>query len=299
MPAESLKSKLEGNQLDLSLSSLAVVPVKELATLPKATSLDLSCNLLTYLPDDFCTLTHLVKLDISKNQLTELPENFGYLVKLQHLDLYQNKLRALPVSFCRLNALKWLDIKDNQLEDETLVSAAGECLSDAQCRTCAKQVVVYMKKVQSDQERERQKRLATERAVAAARKAEEELEAQRKRAEKKAEKEERRLRALQRANDKAGDADVLEDDVSTQEQSSPEHHFDIKSSHSGGLSLVYIFFAVLLLAIAGVVFYCQSSDAAWCIAAQNCFQNYVRIATKYADELRKKFYPENSQEANI
>jgi len=199
MPTESLKSKIEGNQLDLSLSSLTSVPVKELAALPKATCLDLSCNQLTWLPSDFCILTHIVKLDLSKNQLTELPEDFGCLTKLQHLDLYQNQLRELPITFCRLNSLKWLDMRDNALEDDGLVAAAGDCLSNAQCQTCAKQVVAYMKKVQSDRERERQKLLMAEREALAARKAEEEREIMVRREKKKAEKEQRRLLLAQKA----------------------------------------------------------------------------------------------------
>ena len=199
MPTESLKSKIEGNQLDLSLSSLTSVPVKELAALPKATVLDLSCNQLTWLPPDFCALTHIVKLDLSKNQLKELPEEFGCLVKLQHLDLYQNQIGELPIGFCRLNSLKWLDMRDNPLEDDGLVAAAGECLSRAQCESCARQVVAYMKKVQSDRERERQKRLKVEREILAAREAEEKREIATKRAKKKAEKEQRRLQQAQQA----------------------------------------------------------------------------------------------------
>uniref|UniRef100_A0A7M4FS35 Uncharacterized protein n=1 Tax=Crocodylus porosus TaxID=8502 RepID=A0A7M4FS35_CROPO len=46
----NLRDKLEGNELDLSLSDLSEVPVKELAALPKATVLDLSCNNLAALP---------------------------------------------------------------------------------------------------------------------------------------------------------------------------------------------------------------------------------------------------------
>lgn len=46
----NLRDKLDGNELDLSLSDLNEVPVKELAALPKATILDLSCNKLNTLP---------------------------------------------------------------------------------------------------------------------------------------------------------------------------------------------------------------------------------------------------------
>lgn len=109
----NLRDKLDGNELDLSLSDLNEVPVKELAALPKATVLDLSCNKLSTLPSDFCSLTHLVKLDLSKNKLQQLPADFGRLVNLQHLDLLNNRLVTLPVSFAQLKNLKWLDLKDN------------------------------------------------------------------------------------------------------------------------------------------------------------------------------------------
>ena len=247
MPAESLKSKIEGNQLDLSLSSLTLVPVKELAALPKVTCLDLSCNQLTWLPPDFCTLTHLTKLDLSQNQLTELPEDFGCLAKLQHLDLYQNQLRDLPVSFCRLNSLKWLDMRDNKLEDEGLVAAAGDCLSNAQCQTCAKQVVAFMKKVQSDKERERQKQLKSEREALAARQAEEERELAAKRAKKKAEKERRRLQLTQKTaaqsknvNDNEIGCESVKNGHTVPERKKPDH---------GGLSCFQIMLATVLLAI--------------------------------------------------
>lgn len=248
MPTESLKSKVEGNQLDLSLSSLTSVPVKELAALPKVTCLDLSCNQLTWLTPDFRTLTHIVKLDLSQNQLTELPEDFGCLVKLQHLDLYQNQLRDLPISFCRLNSLKWLDMRDNQLEDEGLVAAAGDCLSNSQCQTCAKQVVAFMKKTQSDRERERQKQLKSEREALAARQAEEEQEMAVKRAKKKVEKERRRLQLAQKAAEQMKNV-VSDKDVGREPLTNGHTVPEQKISGRGRLSCFQIVLATLLLAI--------------------------------------------------
>lgn len=158
----NLRDKLDGNELDLSLSDLNEVPVKELAALPKATVLDLSCNKLSTLPSDFCGLTHLVKLDLSKNKLQQLPADFGRLVNLQHLDLLNNRLVTLPVSFAQLKNLKWLDLKDNPL-DPVLAKVAGDCLDEKQCKQCANKVLQHMKAVQADQERERQRRLEVER----------------------------------------------------------------------------------------------------------------------------------------
>uniref|UniRef100_H0XR57 Leucine rich repeat containing 59 n=1 Tax=Otolemur garnettii TaxID=30611 RepID=H0XR57_OTOGA len=224
----NLRDKLDGNELDLSLSDLNEVPVKELAALPKATVLDLSCNKLTTLPSDFCGLTHLVKLDLSKNKLQQLPADFGRLVNLQHLDLLNNKLVTLPVSFAQLKViihkpvflwpamrkadrsitllilpqlafpvgrtqnLKWLDLKDNPL-DPVLAKVAGDCLDEKQCKQCANKVLQHMKAVQADQERERQRRMEVER-----------VEAEKKREAKQRAKEaqERELRKREKAEEK-------------------------------------------------------------------------------------------------
>lgn len=80
-----------------------------------------------------------MKLDLSQNQLKSLPDNFGALQRLQILDLYNNQLQTLPVSFCELRKLKWLDVKNNPLDD-ALAKVAGDCLDDAQCKTCATKV---------------------------------------------------------------------------------------------------------------------------------------------------------------
>ncbi|KAI8508487.1 Leucine Rich repeats (2 copies) [Branchiostoma belcheri] len=160
---KELKDRLDGNELDLSLSNITKVPVQLLSSLPKATVLDLSCNLLVNLQDTFCTqLTHVVKLDLSKNQLEELPADFGRLTRLRHLDLFQNKLKTVPVSFWQLTSLQWLDLKDNPL-DSALVPVVGDCLDERQCRNCAKGVVSYMRAVNSELERKRQEQLQQQR----------------------------------------------------------------------------------------------------------------------------------------
>nr|XP_033817608.1 leucine-rich repeat-containing protein 59 [Geotrypetes seraphini]XP_033817609.1 leucine-rich repeat-containing protein 59 [Geotrypetes seraphini] len=187
----NLKDKLDGNELDLSLCGLNEVPVKELAAFPKATVLDLSCNKLTALPSDFCSLTHLVKLDLSKNQLQQLPNEFGRLVNLQHLDLLNNRLVNLPVSFCHLRNLKWLDLKDNPL-DPILAKVAGDCLDEKQCKQCAAGVLQYLKIMQSDKDRERQRQLQAEREL------KKKLEAE----QRTREAQERELRRREKAQEK-------------------------------------------------------------------------------------------------
>ncbi|XP_069056175.1 leucine-rich repeat-containing protein 59 isoform X2 [Pleurodeles waltl] len=191
----NLRDKLDGNELDLSLSDLNEVPVKELAALPKATVLDLSCNNLTSLPAEFCALTHLVRLDLSKNQLLQLPSDFGRLINLQHLDLLNNRLSVLPVSFSQLKSLKWLDLKDNPL-DPALAKIAGDCLDEKQCKQCATAVLQHMRAIQSEQDRERQRRLLVERELEKKREAEQRVrdaqERELRRREKAEEKERRR-----------------------------------------------------------------------------------------------------------
>uniref|UniRef100_A0A6I8QGI6 Leucine-rich repeat-containing protein 59 n=1 Tax=Xenopus tropicalis TaxID=8364 RepID=A0A6I8QGI6_XENTR len=136
--SQNLRDKLDGNELDLSLSDLSEVPVRDL--------------------DDFCNLSYIVRLDLSKNQIAQLPSEFGRLVNLQHLDLLQNRIVALPVSFAQLKSLKWLDLKDNPLKP-ALAKVAGDCLDEKQCKECAQGVLQYMKSVQSDHERELQRKL--------------------------------------------------------------------------------------------------------------------------------------------
>jgi len=199
MPSKTnnLRDKLEDNQLDLSLMQLTEVPVKEISELPKGTHLDLSNNLLTWLPENFPTMTHLIHLDLSKNQLSDLPEYFGQLKNLRHLDLYSNQLTKLPPSFSQLKSLKWLDLKNNPLRGN-LSKAAGPCITPSDCATCAKQVVALMKNIQSTQDRERQKQLMHERKLEEERKLAAELEREKIRAAKKLAKEKRRLEARER-----------------------------------------------------------------------------------------------------
>ncbi|KAM5135410.1 leucine-rich repeat-containing protein 59 [Mantella aurantiaca] len=189
----NLRDKLDGNELDLSLSDLSEVPVRELAALPKATWLDLSCNKLTTLPGDFCSLTHIVRLDLSKNQLVQLPSEFGRLINLQHLDLLQNRLTVLPVTFAQLKSLKWLDLKDNPLSP-ALAKVAGDCLDEKQCKDCAQGVLQYMKVIQEEQDRELQRKLLEEQALKQKREAEQRLKEEREREQKRKQKAKQKAR---------------------------------------------------------------------------------------------------------
>lgn len=219
MPA--LKDLVDGNELDLSLNELTNVPVKEMAVAKKATRVDLSCNFLQTLPNDFATLTHLVKIDLSKNKLTALPENFGNLTGLQYLDLYDNQLVMIPLSFSKLTRLKWLDLKDNPL-DSKLKAIAGDCLDEKQCAMCAKKVVGFMQAMGSEIEKEKQKKLQEEKDKEAIQKAREQRELEERRKLKKTEKEKRKAELLKAR------------EVSKQELRSELSHLLKDNSHNSG-----------------------------------------------------------------
>merc|ERR1719187_1323742 len=146
------------------------------------------------LPPAFPLLSQLTKLDLSKNQLVELPENFGQLKSLKSLDLYANQLERLPVSFAQLKNLKWLDLKDNPL-CPAVKQAAGDCITPNDCAMCAKKVVALLQSMESQLQRERQRRMAEEMAQQKEIERKEEMERERVRQEKRAAKEKRREEA--------------------------------------------------------------------------------------------------------
>lgn len=255
----SLRDKVEGNELDLSLNVLTEIPVKELAAAPKATHLDISCNQIQTIPNDFATLTHLVKIDLSKNKLSELPTNFGNLVNLQYLDLYGNQITTLPVSFCKLKHLRWLDLKNNPLEPR-LKNVAGDCLNQKECQECAKKVVAYMQLIESELERERQKKLKIAREKEAVERAKIERELEEQRRLKKIEKEKRKaeIRAKREAlalqqnaaeSNHQGTSDPQDNNETEAQQSQAHKTKDINCTKI----FTYSFFAVCLMFLAGFI----------------------------------------------
>lgn len=268
MSRDELRDRLSGCELDLSMDSLSVVPVnmvKEMAAIPRATQVDLSCNQLTMLPDIFCTLTHLIKLDLSKNKLKMLPAEFGALNKLQHLDLFENQLESLPVSMFKLKKLKYLDLKSNPL-NEALSRVAGDCMDDVQCKQCALKVVKFMREVNSEQDRRTQRELQLHRDAEAARLAEEEEEKQRIKAAKLELKEQRRrqyeLEQVRKLADTqaraiaagAGDAVPTTNGVKKEPVQ--------KATFKSGLFKTTILVSILVLALAvfvGLAYYCDQN----------------------------------------
>jgi len=205
----SLKDKLEDDELDLSMMQLSEVPVRDIELLgQKVMTVNLSHNLLTSLPPNFPLLSHITKLDLSKNGLTELPENFGSFKALKSLDLYANRLEKLPVSFAQLKHLKWLDLKDNPL-CPALKQAAGDCITPNDCALCAKKVVALLQSMESQLQRERQRRMEEEMRGKKEQERREEAEREKVRQDKRAAEEKRREEARMReVNEKRGDVEA-------------------------------------------------------------------------------------------
>ncbi|KAK7063103.1 Leucine rich repeat containing 59 [Halocaridina rubra] len=192
MSKNGLRKKVEGDELDLSMLSLTEVPVKEIASVPKATKIDLSSNELVSLSNDFApSLSHITRLELGSNKLRSLPSNIDKLVNLRHLDLYNNQLTDLPISLCQLRNLRWLDLKGNPLKPG-LQKAAGDCLNQKECEIAARKVIAYLKRFHIQMENEKQERLKKEKEKEDARARAEEEELSRKRAEKRAAKEKRK-----------------------------------------------------------------------------------------------------------
>lgn len=289
--AGNLRDKLDGNELDLSLSDLSEIPVRDLAAIPKATVLDLSCNKLTTLPGEFCSLTHIVRLDLSKNQLVQLPSEFGRLVNLQHLDLLQNRLTVLPVTFAQLKSLKWLDLKDNPL-NPALAKVAGDCLDEKQCKECAQGVLQYMKVVQAEQEQELQRKLLEEQALKQKREAEQRKKEEREREQRRKQKAQQKARKKRDydAAVQAAQQEMVMKQKKTEAAPSDNHKIPSKPAHKQkprqssrlGVVLRMIFFVFFML-LASIVAcrYTQLQSQSVCSSVNAVYEETMRSLRSY------------------
>ncbi|CAK9291428.1 unnamed protein product [Gordionus sp. m RMFG-2023] len=173
---QNAKVILQGNKIDFSLSDLTTVPIKSILNFPRYISLDLSCNKISHIGTDFCSLVHIVDLDISRNLLSELPEAFGNLIRLQHLDL---------------------NLKGNPLNDK-LRPVAGFCLDESECKSCAKKVVAHYKNIQATIDKQKQKEEQIRQDALRKMEEKERKEQEAMRMNKKLEKDKRRLEIEQK-----------------------------------------------------------------------------------------------------
>lgn len=198
---EELRRRLDGHELDLSLCTIAKVPVKQILNLPVVKVLDLSCNQIFEIPDAFCDLVGLTQIDLSKNCLVSLPLNFGNLKNLKRLDLYSNNLVSLPLSFCELKLLKWLDLKDNPVQTD-LYDIVGDCLEPKDCESCAKKILNFMRVMKSEDDKRKAKEAEMERKRKLKEESEMAQQTELRKREKKMEKEKRRQAYLEQQKNK-------------------------------------------------------------------------------------------------
>uniref|UniRef100_A0A7S0YIR7 Uncharacterized protein n=1 Tax=Polytomella parva TaxID=51329 RepID=A0A7S0YIR7_9CHLO len=81
---------------DLSRNAIQIFPDGFIQSLTLLTSLDLSHNKLTKLPEDFTPLSDLRSLNVASNSLVTLPASIAYLERLATLNVSQNALVTLP-----------------------------------------------------------------------------------------------------------------------------------------------------------------------------------------------------------
>jgi len=297
-----LRDKLEGDYLDLSMMNLTEVPVKEIAALPRAVKIDLSSNQLTSLPDNFASsLGHIVQLELGSNKLKTLPSNIQNLKNLKHLDLYNNQLTDLPLNLCQLKNLRWLDVKSNPLKPQ-LQKVAGDCLNKKECESAAKNVITYLKQVESGMQKEKQKKLKEERdREAAQKKKEDEVEAKAK-AEKKAAKEKRKAES-KAAQAKSGKS-VSNGTTPMEEKSFVAEETKTKSENmSKGrwstLAIVNIFLLLCILGASGVTLYVYTEGNLTQDSINKAIPRIQENALVLAALTKEAFQPENMKQTGL
>jgi len=79
------------------------------------TTLDLSGQQLSELPDSVLNRNDIVILNLSNNQLTGLPAGIGKLVNLEILNIENNRLESLPGEISQLKNLREIRANNNRL----------------------------------------------------------------------------------------------------------------------------------------------------------------------------------------
>lgn len=78
-------------------------------------SLNLSHNLLTYVPANFEVFENLEYLNCAANQIIFLPSSLSNLSRLKQVNLSNNQIMDFPLMFCGLKHLNVLDLSGNRL----------------------------------------------------------------------------------------------------------------------------------------------------------------------------------------
>ena len=79
------------------------------------TNLDISHNLLSYLPDRIGRLSGLKCFSAVNNQISYMPSSVGELVHLESLTLARNRITVMPNELAMLTSLKSIDLSRNMI----------------------------------------------------------------------------------------------------------------------------------------------------------------------------------------
>lgn len=124
--------------LSLAGQNLLSLPEEPLDNAIEATvtTIDLSRNKLSELPDKMSAITTVTDLKLTLNRLTDLPEWIGEKYKyLQILDISKNCLQSLPTSFSSLKYLRDIDLSFNRYRYNTdLLYAKYDIIYEISCR---------------------------------------------------------------------------------------------------------------------------------------------------------------------
>ncbi|KAJ2686989.1 hypothetical protein IWW39_003259 [Coemansia spiralis] len=102
--------------VDLSCRDFVCVLPQIALFASSVTSLNLSRNALTSLPDEIGYLVCLQRIDVSQNRLESLPATLAYCQGLLTIDATQNRLTGLPSSMRHCGLLREVVLADNMLE---------------------------------------------------------------------------------------------------------------------------------------------------------------------------------------
>lgn len=109
--------------LDLSCNQLTRIP-NNLALLKQLRRLSLANNNMAEFPTCVCNLGNLIELDLSFNRLSSVPASISKLLKLERLVLNNNYIsKELPDEIQNLVSLKELDVRYNRLTSVDVLSS--------------------------------------------------------------------------------------------------------------------------------------------------------------------------------
>ncbi len=113
-PVGTSKSQTSGTTLDLSGQQLTSLP-ESVLNRADVTVLNLSNNQLTSLSAGIGTLTNLEVLNVENNRLQTFPPEISQLKHLQEILANNNRMTSLPTELGTMTWLKLLDISGNNI----------------------------------------------------------------------------------------------------------------------------------------------------------------------------------------